>query len=150
MWVGLPGSELVGRTWQGGVATETNFLAYGFGGKVLDSLNGTALVGGTVKDDGHHQVSYFFREVILESRSENISFLIIAVSNAGRTNLQQRFSVDGIIFMQDDTPQHIANPMKQLLKGQFGNSRISSRHLPTAWPPDHLILIRVTSGCGAS
>lgn len=49
--------------------------------------------------------------------------------------LQQRGCVDGIIFMQDGAPPHIANPVKQLLRRHFGNARIISRHFPTAWPP---------------
>ena len=48
---------------------------------------------------------------------------------------QQLGCVDGIIFMQDDAPPHIATPVKQLLSAQFGDDRIISRHFSTTWPP---------------
>ncbi|GFT59154.1 uncharacterized protein TNCV_1543071 [Trichonephila clavipes] len=47
-------------------------------------------------------------------------------------DLQQRGCVNGIIFMQDGAPRHIANPGKQLLKGHLGNARVISHHFPTA------------------
>ncbi|GFW92950.1 uncharacterized protein TNCV_3759381 [Trichonephila clavipes] len=47
-------------------------------------------------------------------------------------NLQQRGCVDGVVFMQDNAPPHIAISEKQLLKGHFGNSRVISCHFPTA------------------
>ena len=46
--------------------------------------------------------------------------------------LQQRGCVDRIIFMLDGAPPHITNPVKQLLKRPFGNTRIISRHFFTA------------------
>lgn len=62
--------------------------------------------------------------------------------------LQQCVCVGSLIFMQDDTPPHIENPVNQLLNIHFGNDRIMSRHFPTAWRQDHLILILGISGCG--
>ena len=47
--------------------------------------------------------------------------------------LQQRGWLDPIIFMQDSSPPHIVNPVKQLLKRHFGITKIISRHFPTAW-----------------
>ena len=44
---------------------------------------------------------------------------------------QHRACVDRIISMQDSAPPHIANPVKQLLKRHFGNTKIISRHFPT-------------------
>ncbi|GIY55670.1 uncharacterized protein CEXT_766281 [Caerostris extrusa] len=42
--------------------------------------------------------------------------------------LQHLACLDGIIFMQDGTPLHIAKTVMQLLKTYFGNDRIISRH----------------------
>lgn len=39
-----------------------------------------------------------------------------------------------IVFMQDGAPPHIANPVKDFLRNQFGDD-IISRHFPHAWPP---------------
>ncbi len=36
--------------------------------------------------------------------------------------------------MQDGAPPHIANPVKDFLRNQFGDD-IISRHFPHAWPP---------------
>ncbi|GFT65941.1 uncharacterized protein TNCV_1614731 [Trichonephila clavipes] len=51
------------------------------------------------------------------------------------TDLQQCGWVDGIIFMQNGVPPHIANPVKQMFKIHFGNARVTSRHFPTVWLP---------------
>ena len=64
--------------------------------------------------------------------------------------LKQCRCMDRIIFMQDGAPPHIANPEKKLLKRPFGISRIINRHFLQSGLPDHLILIRVTFGCGAN
>ncbi|GFX70687.1 uncharacterized protein TNCV_3307351 [Trichonephila clavipes] len=48
-------------------------------------------------------------------------------------DLQQRGCMDGILFMQDGAPPHIANPVKRCRKGHFGNARVISRHFPIAW-----------------
>ncbi|GFT86471.1 protein GVQW3 [Trichonephila clavipes] len=37
--------------------------------------------------------------------------------------------------MQDGAPSLIENPVKKLLKGHFGNTRVISHHFPTACPP---------------
>ncbi|GFV60007.1 uncharacterized protein TNCV_1401151 [Trichonephila clavipes] len=50
-------------------------------------------------------------------------------------DLQQCGCVDGIPFMQDGALPHIANPVKQLLKGHFGNARVISHHFLTVSPP---------------
>ncbi|GBM04730.1 hypothetical protein AVEN_20179-1 [Araneus ventricosus] len=44
-------------------------------------------------------------------------------------------SVDRTIFMEDDAPPHIPNPVKRLLRMHFGNDRIISLHFPTNWQP---------------
>ncbi|GFT35539.1 uncharacterized protein TNCV_2054591 [Trichonephila clavipes] len=37
--------------------------------------------------------------------------------------------------MQNSAPPHVANPVKQLLKGHAENARVISHHFPTAFPP---------------
>ncbi|GFX27455.1 uncharacterized protein TNCV_35521 [Trichonephila clavipes] len=64
-------------------------------------------------------------------------------------DLQQRGCADGIILMQVGVPSHAANPVKQLLKGHFGNARVISCHFPAAWPPQSPDLNLLASGCGA-
>ena len=44
------------------------------------------------------------------------------------------------------TPQHIANPMNQLLKRNFEMLKLSAVIYLQPGHPDHLILIHVTSG----
>ena len=48
--------------------------------------------------------------------------------------LQQRVCVDRIIFMQDGSSPCNANPMRKLLKQDFGNASIISHRFPTTWP----------------
>ncbi|GFV61969.1 uncharacterized protein TNCV_4107721 [Trichonephila clavipes] len=43
-------------------------------------------------------------------------------------DLQKRSFVNGIIFMQDGDSPHIANPVKQRLKGYFGSAIVICHH----------------------
>ncbi|GFW86239.1 hypothetical protein TNCV_4779511 [Trichonephila clavipes] len=79
MWVGLPGSEC------------PDWLVEHPVKSLLDVEKDSSSGSASLKSSSDFQMmaitrSLIFREVILESRSENISFLIIAVSNAGRTS----------------------------------------------------------------
>ncbi|GBN54214.1 hypothetical protein AVEN_55877-1 [Araneus ventricosus] len=47
--------------------------------------------------------------------------------------LQQRGCLQDIIFMLDGAPPHIDRHVKQLLRQHFTDSRVISRHFPTAW-----------------
>ncbi|GBN72744.1 hypothetical protein AVEN_134293-1 [Araneus ventricosus] len=48
--------------------------------------------------------------------------------------LQQRTCLQDIIFMQDGVPPHKDRRVDQLLRQQFKDARVISRHFPTAWP----------------
>ncbi|GFW55374.1 uncharacterized protein TNCV_117581 [Trichonephila clavipes] len=49
--------------------------------------------------------------------------------------LRQSGCVDEIIFIQDNAPPQIVNPVKQLVKGYFRNARVVSCRFPTSLPP---------------